>query len=179
MKRIVFFGDSITDADRDYDMDGFTHYGYGFVNVVANTLINKYEVINRGISGNTVINLTERYKKQRKIRNMQQQDIPAVLSLMRPFIEKKILLPRTYESLMASLNDYIVFELDENIRACASLHVYPDNQAEISGVAVDESFSKLGIGPKLINNLLDIAKSKKISKVFYYIYTKLLFEVII
>ena len=101
-----------------------------------------------------------------KIRFMNQQDIPAVLSVMHPFIEKEILLPRNYENLLENLSDYIVYEIDGGIRACGALHDYGDGQAEILGIAVDSSFSNLGIGPKIINFLIQQAKSKNIKTIF-------------
>ena len=101
-----------------------------------------------------------------KIRFMNQQDIPAVLSVMQPFIEKEILLPRNYENLLENLSDYIVYEIDGGIRACGALHDYGDGQAEILGIAVDSSFSNLGIGPKIIEFLIQQAKSKKIKTIF-------------
>lgn len=100
------------------------------------------------------------------IRPMTQTDIPAVLSVMNPFIQKKILLPRTEKDLNARLADYIVYEIDEGIRATASLHVYDAKQAEIAGIAVDESFSNLGIGPKIMEYLISQAKNKNLSSVF-------------
>ena len=101
-----------------------------------------------------------------KIRFMNQQDIPAVLSVMQPFIEKEILLPRNYENLLENLSDYIVYEIDGGIRACGALHDYGDGQGEILGIAVDSSFSNLGIGPKIINFLIQQAKSKNIKTIF-------------
>lgn len=100
------------------------------------------------------------------IRQMTQRDIPAVLTVMRPFIERQILLPRTDLQLAEKINDYIVYEIDGGIRACAALHIYSDNQAEIAAVAVDESFSNLGIGPKLIDFLVNRAKSKNAGSIF-------------
>lgn len=100
------------------------------------------------------------------IRPMTQTDIPAVLSVMNPFIQKKILLPRTEKDLNARLADYIVYEIDGGIRATASLHVYDAKQAEIAGIAVDESFSNLGIGPKIMEYLISRAKNKNLSSVF-------------
>lgn len=100
------------------------------------------------------------------IRPMKLKDIPSVLSLMNPFIQKKILLPRSAHDLEEKLNDYIVYEIDDCIRACAALHFYDNKQAEIAGIAVDENFSSLGIGPKLVDYLIDYAKKQKISSVF-------------
>lgn len=101
-----------------------------------------------------------------ELRQMKREDIPAVLDLMRPFMHRKILLPRTDEMLMNSFADFIVYEIDGGIRACASLHIYDKTQGEIAAVAVDETFSNLGIGPMLIENLLEKARSLKMKSVF-------------
>ena len=100
------------------------------------------------------------------LRPMQLQDIPAVLSVMSPFIQKKILLPRTSHDLEEKLSDYIVYEIDGCIRACAALHEYKDGQADIAGIAVDENFSSLGIGPKLVDYLIDRSKKQNKASVF-------------
>ena len=100
------------------------------------------------------------------IRSMQKEDIPAVLNLIRPFVEQGILLPRTEESLLQTYTDYIVYELDGGLKACAALHTYNDNQAEIAAVAVDSVCSHMGIGPKLINYLLEKSKNMGLSSVF-------------
>ena len=65
--KILFFGDSITDMARSRDMDGQAFgYGVGYVNGVASALKyenpEKYEIINRGISGNRVVDLYARIK---------------------------------------------------------------------------------------------------------------------
>ena len=65
--KILFFGDSITDAGRA--RDGSSHMstlGWGFVRVIADRLQGvepeKYEIINQGISGNRVVDLYARIK---------------------------------------------------------------------------------------------------------------------
>ena len=65
--KILFFGDSITDMDRRKDIDGRAFgYGVGYVNSIASTLMyenpEKYEIINRGISGNRIVDLYARIK---------------------------------------------------------------------------------------------------------------------
>jgi len=100
------------------------------------------------------------------IRPLSREDVPAVLSIMRPFVEHGNLLPRTDKQILDELADYIVYELDGGVRACAALHVYDMRQAEIAAVAVDESCANIGIGPKLIEYLLDRAKKEKLDSVF-------------
>jgi len=63
---ILFIGDSITDADRDWP--AYRPFGFGYVHFVANTLLAKYpelniSIINAGISGNTIRDLKCRWEK--------------------------------------------------------------------------------------------------------------------
>lgn len=101
-----------------------------------------------------------------RIREMTVEDIPSILNLIRPFVEEGILLPRTEQSLAATFNDYIVYELDDGIKGCAALHFYNDYQAEIASVAVDPVCSHLGIGPKMMEYLLTKAQSQQAKSVF-------------
>lgn len=100
------------------------------------------------------------------IRPMVREDISAVLTLMKPFVDEGILLPRTKQMLYEQLAFYIVYEIDGAIRATAALIPYSDGQMEIAGVAVDKHFSHIGLGPKLIDFLLNRAKETGASRVF-------------
>ena len=62
--RILFFGDSITDMGRRREVDG-VHLGNGYVFFVAGDIKRKdpcVEIINRGISGNRIVDLYARIK---------------------------------------------------------------------------------------------------------------------
>ena len=101
-----------------------------------------------------------------KVRQMIQTDIPSVLAIMRPFIEAGKLLPRTEEQISASIGDYVVYELDGGVHACAAIHFYDDGQAEIAAVAVDENYAHMGIGPKLMDNLIEQAGEGQATSIF-------------
>ena len=101
-----------------------------------------------------------------KVRPMVQTDIPSVLSIMRPFFESGKLLPRTEKMLSDELQDYIVYELDGGVHACAALHFYDDGQAEIAAVAVDENFAHMGIGPKMMEELISQAERAQATSIF-------------
>ena len=100
------------------------------------------------------------------IRAIQQNDIPSVLAVMRPFVASGKLLPRTEADVAAKLNDFYVYDFDGGVRACASLHKYEDGQFEIAAVAVDEAYSHIGIGPKLVESLVQKAKTSGAKSVF-------------
>lgn len=66
MKKILFFGDSITDMGRFRDVDHAMKYGMGYVFLTATKLEEdspgEYEIINKGISGNKLFELIDRYE---------------------------------------------------------------------------------------------------------------------
>ena len=79
--KIVFFGDSITDAGRNREVDHTIYaYGNGFVKFITGDLMAEnpvdYEIYNRGISGNRIVDLYARIKAD--VWNLQ----PDVLSVL-------------------------------------------------------------------------------------------------
>ena len=99
-------------------------------------------------------------------RAMTRDDIPAVLSLMNPFVEDGILLPRSSEELEQQTGDFVVYEIDGGLRACAALHGYAENMGEIAGIAVDEAYAHMGIGPKLMDLLVARGKERGFRSLF-------------
>lgn len=65
MIKFLFQGDSITDAGRQRETD--VNYGYGYPNLVASELMckypGKYEFVNKGISGDRIVDLYARIKQ--------------------------------------------------------------------------------------------------------------------
>jgi acyl-CoA thioesterase I len=63
---VLFIGDSITDADRD--SRAYKPFGFGYVHFVANHLLDRHptynlNILNTGISGNTIRDLKGRWQK--------------------------------------------------------------------------------------------------------------------
>ena len=85
---------------------------------------------------------------------------------MNPFVEHGILLPRSSEDLETEAHSFTVYEIDGGIRACASLLAYDENVGEIAGIAVDEGYAHMGIGPKLMELLIARARSNGFTAVF-------------
>ena len=67
--KLVFFGDSLTDMYRNYDpsIDIATSYGVGYVFDIAGELMLErpgyYQILNRGVSGNKITDLFNRYER--------------------------------------------------------------------------------------------------------------------
>ncbi|NLP02101.1 MAG: amino-acid N-acetyltransferase [Fibrobacter sp.] len=100
------------------------------------------------------------------IRQMTIADIPGVLSLMQPAIEEKILVKRSVSDLQDKVDDYVVYDVDGTIHACGALHTFPDRQGEIAGIVVDEMYTNLGIGKKIVEYLIEKAIKARLKSVF-------------
>jgi amino-acid N-acetyltransferase len=100
------------------------------------------------------------------IRPMVIADIPEILRVMQPAIDEGALVPRTESDLEERLADYAVYEVDGTVHACAALHVFPDRQGEIAGIVVDETYTNLGIGRRLVSYFIEQAAIKKLRALF-------------
>ena len=65
MKTILFQGDSITDAGRNFQDDAYMGYGYATMTAgkIAVDYPGQYNVVNKGISGNRIVDVYARMKK--------------------------------------------------------------------------------------------------------------------
>jgi amino-acid N-acetyltransferase len=100
------------------------------------------------------------------IRPMVIGDVPEVLRLMQPVIDEGVLVPRTAADLEEQLEDYVVYEVDGTVHACAALRVFGDRQGEIAGLVVDETYTNLGIGKRMISYCIERATAAKLKAVF-------------
>ena len=100
------------------------------------------------------------------IRPMIHSDIPEVLRIMQPLVEKEILIPRTDKTLEAQCADFVVYEVDGIVHASGALHQFGGGKGEIAGLAVDETYSNLGIGQKIVSYLVEQAKEQNLEQIF-------------
>ena len=65
--KILFYGDSITDAGRNKEGVGTAKFGFGYVNQIVGRMFERmpaqHEIINTGISGNRVVDIYARIKR--------------------------------------------------------------------------------------------------------------------
>ncbi len=101
-----------------------------------------------------------------RIRAMKNSDISSVLSLMKPFIDKGILVSRSRADLEQKREDFVVYSMDGIVHGCAALHPYGSEIAEIAALAVDRRFVHLQIGSKIVSYLLEEAASRGYNGVF-------------
>lgn len=99
------------------------------------------------------------------VRAMTWADIPDVLNLMQPLVDKSQLIARTADDLEARLDDYVVYEIDTMVHGCGALHLLNETTGEIAAIGVDENCAGMGIGRKMVRYLLDKAARAQLRKI--------------
>ncbi|GHV95242.1 amino-acid acetyltransferase [Spirochaetia bacterium] len=100
------------------------------------------------------------------IRAFHSRDLPDILRLMEPLMQKGILVRREPEQIQEKRNDYVVFEIDGSIHASGALHDWGEGQGEIAAVATDPLYADLGLGRRIVGYLIERARKSGMSRVF-------------
>jgi len=100
------------------------------------------------------------------IRAFHSRDMPDVLRLMEPFMQKDILIRRNSEQILEKKGDYAVLEIDGSIRACGALHDWGESQGEIAAVAIDSQYTDIGLGRRIVGYFIEKARKSQMKRVF-------------
>jgi len=100
------------------------------------------------------------------IRSIHSRDLPDILRLMEPLMQKGILIRRNPEQIQQKKDDYSVLEIDGSIRACGALYAWGESQGEIAAVATDPNYTDLGLGRRIVGYLIEKARKIKMRRVF-------------
>ncbi|MCL2381260.1 MAG: amino-acid N-acetyltransferase [Treponema sp.] len=100
------------------------------------------------------------------IRGIKSREIPDLLRLMEPLMQQGILLRRKAEDIQSKKEDYAVFVIDGQIRACGALHDWGEEQAEIAAIATDPVYADMGLGSRIVRYLIDKARRQECKRVF-------------
>ncbi|MDR1575048.1 MAG: amino-acid N-acetyltransferase [Treponema sp.] len=102
----------------------------------------------------------------KSIRAFRGRDLPDILRLMEPQMQKGILIRRSAEQIQENKDDYVVFEIDGSVHACAALHDWGEGQGEIAAVAADPLYADFGLGRRIVSFLIEKARKTRLSRVF-------------
>ncbi len=102
-----------------------------------------------------------------QIRKATKRDVRFIYSLTRSAVKREELIARTQLSIEKNVDQFYVFEVDENIIACVTLYFYPDKPdlAEIGSLYVLPFHHKRGIGRKMVEFACLRAKERGASRV--------------
>jgi amino-acid N-acetyltransferase len=87
-----------------------------------------------------------------QIRKATKRDVRLIYNLTRNAVRREELIHRTQQAIEKNLDQFFVFEIDENIIACVTLYFYPERQelAEIGSLYVVPFYHNRGIGQKMV-----------------------------
>ncbi|MDR0464564.1 MAG: GNAT family N-acetyltransferase, partial [Treponema sp.] len=100
------------------------------------------------------------------IRAIHSRDLPDILRLMEPLMQKGILIRRNPEQIQEKKEDYAVLEIDGSIRACGALHDWGESQGEIAAIATDPQYTDLGLGRKIVGFLVEKGRKSNMRRIF-------------
>ncbi len=111
-----------------------------------------------------------------KVEKAKISDVPQMHQLINYFADKDEMLPRPLSELYENIRDCFVVRDGERVLACATLHVFWSDLAEIRSLAVAEGSQEQGIGAQLVKACLEEAGELGITIVFCLTYKPALFE---
>jgi amino-acid N-acetyltransferase len=111
-----------------------------------------------------------------KVEKARIGDVPQMHQLINYFADKDEMLPRSLSELYEGIRDCFVVRQEERVVACATLHVFWSDLAEIRSLAVAEGSQEKGIGGQLVKACLKEAEELGIGTVFCLTYKPALFE---
>ncbi len=97
-----------------------------------------------------------------QIRRARKGDVRLIYNLTRNAVRREELIYRTQQAIEKNIDQFFVFEIDENIIACVTLYFYPDKpqMAEIGSLYVMPFYHNRGIGKKMVEYACMIAKER-------------------
>ncbi|MFQ5987242.1 MAG: N-acetyltransferase [Dehalococcoidia bacterium] len=111
-----------------------------------------------------------------KVEKARIGDIPQIQRLVNYFADKGEMLPRSLSELYENIRDLFVVRDGDEVIACAALHVFWSDLAEIRAVAVAEEKQDKGAGALLVEACLEETRSLGIETVFCLTYKPDFFE---
>ena len=111
-----------------------------------------------------------------KVEKAKISDVPQVQGLVNYFAAKDEMLPRSLSELYENIRDCFVVREGDKVVACASLHVFWSDLAEVRSLAVAEANRDKGLAAQLLKACLEEAEELGIGTIFCLTYQPPLFE---
>lgn len=92
-------------------------------------------------------------------------DVPALLEMLEPFVKARKLLRRTPEEISVLTRHGFIAEADGRIVGFSAIEIYSRKLAEIQSLAVAEGFQGRGIGRRLVMQCLQRARELDVMEV--------------
>jgi N-acetylglutamate synthase-like GNAT family acetyltransferase len=100
------------------------------------------------------------------VRRAREADVPAIVSIIDTYVERKLLLKRTPEEVLANLDSWRVAELDGAVVGCAALTDFGEGLGELRSLSVREEAYGRGLGDLLVRQIVRDAQRAGINRLF-------------
>lgn len=100
----------------------------------------------------------------------EETDIAGIQALLNHYASMGDLLPRTKQDIINNLEHFRVIKRDQTVIACGSLENFTVELAEVRSLMVSPDIKGGGLGRKIVNCLIDLAKARKVSRVMALTY---------
>ena len=100
------------------------------------------------------------------VRRARTADVRGIRRLVDPYTGGRRMLTKATVTLYEDVQEFWVAELDGELVGCGGLHVLWEDIAEIRSTAVLPHAAGLGIGGRLVERLLEVARELGLQRVF-------------
>ena len=157
----------ISEVDLGREKEEITEQNlYQFCEEACNNGVNRCHIISHKIDGAIIQELFTHHGSgtqltgisSEKVRSALQEDVTAILDLVKPSEREGALISRTKESIETKLSNFFVIERDGFLVACAALHIYGE-VGEVACMVTHPDYRNMEKGDKL----LDLIEEKAIA----------------
>ncbi|MDD9957132.1 MAG: GNAT family N-acetyltransferase [Anaerolineaceae bacterium] len=99
------------------------------------------------------------------MRRARREDVAAIRALIEPHVTSGRLLQRATEEIEFLLPTFVVAEQDGKVVGCAALEIYSSRLAEVRSLAVTDAMQGLGVGRRLVEACVTIARERRVMEV--------------
>ncbi len=102
------------------------------------------------------------------IRPARTSDVSAVVELMAPLVDQRVLLGKEKVTLFESIQEMLVVEAADSaeVIGCGSLHVMWEDLAEVRTLVVRDDWLRRGVGHAILAALLERSRALGVHRVF-------------
>jgi N-acetylglutamate synthase-like GNAT family acetyltransferase len=101
------------------------------------------------------------------LRPAMARDVDGIVALIAEYAAEQIMLPRTPESVLLALHDFVVAtDAHGTVLGCGALKEYSPSLAEVSSLAVSRAAHGKGLGRRIVACLERLARARGIGELF-------------
>ena len=112
-----------------------------------------------------LITMTDPRPEHTLIRPAEQGDLNELDEFIKPFVQQKVLIPRTFDELTELIAHGFVAIYETKIIGFAALEVYSSKLGEIRSLAVLDGYQGIGIGKRLVAACIERARDRNVLEV--------------